>query len=107
MSQPGPAAGCPVTDIVCLGILVADVVARPVDALPVVGTLALVDSIVLRGGGCALNTGSALARLGLRAAVLGKVGVDALGDFLVGLLRERGVDSAGVIRDADVPTAAS
>jgi sugar/nucleoside kinase (ribokinase family) len=107
MSRPDPGAGRQVTDIVCLGILVADVVARPVDGLPVNGTLALVDSIVLRGGGCALNTGSALGRLGLRAAVLGKVGTDALGDFLVALLRERRVDSAGVIRDPAVPTSAS
>jgi sugar/nucleoside kinase (ribokinase family) len=43
-------------DGVCLGILVADVIARPIDASPETGTLALVDSITLRGGGCALNT---------------------------------------------------
>jgi sugar/nucleoside kinase (ribokinase family) len=94
-------------DVVCLGILVADVVARPVDALPTVGTLALVESIVLRGGGCALNTSSALVRLGLRAAVVGKVGADAFGDFVLALLGERGVDGAGVVRDAAAPTSAS
>ncbi len=94
-------------DVVCLGILVADVVARPVDAVPHPGTLALVDSVVLRGGGCALNTSSALARLGLRTRVIGKVGADAFGDFVVSLLRERGVDGRGVIRDPGVPTSAS
>jgi sugar/nucleoside kinase (ribokinase family) len=95
------------TDVVCLGILVADVVARPVDTVPAAGTLALVDSIVLRGGGCALNTSSALARLGLRAAAIGKVGTDPLGNFVVALLGERGVDGSSVIRDPDVPTSAS
>jgi sugar/nucleoside kinase (ribokinase family) len=94
-------------DVVCLGILVADVVARPVDAMPAAGTLALVDSIVLRGGGCALNTSSALARLGLRAAAIGKVGTDPLGNFVVALLEERGVDGSSVIRDPEVPTSAS
>jgi sugar/nucleoside kinase (ribokinase family) len=94
-------------DVVCLGILVADVVARPVDAVPATGTLGLVDSVVLRGGGCALNTSSALAQLGLRAAAIGKVGADAFGDFIVALLRERGVDGTGVIRDPGVPTSAS
>jgi len=94
-------------DVVCVGILVADVVARPVDAVPTAGTLALVDSIVLRGGGCALNTSSALVRLGLRARVIGKIGADALGDFVVALLRERGVDGSCVIRDPGVPTSAS
>jgi sugar/nucleoside kinase (ribokinase family) len=83
------------------------VIVRPVDALPERGTLGLVDSIVLRGGGCALNTASALARLGLRAAVVGKVGGDAFGDFILGALEERGVNASGVIRDSTTPTSAS
>src|SRR5438045_3565160 len=67
-------------DVVCLGILVADVVCRPVDELPARGTLGLAAEIELHGGGCALNTASALARLGLRTAVAGKVGADRFGD---------------------------
>ncbi len=59
---------CEVFDVICLGILVADVIARPVDRLPRVGTLAAVDLISLRRGGCALNTSSALGRLGLHTA---------------------------------------
>jgi sugar/nucleoside kinase (ribokinase family) len=94
-------------DVVCLGILVADAIARPVDALPARGELALVEEIALRAGGCALSTASALARLGLRAAVCGKVGLDPLGDFLVAQLDERGVDRGGVIRDPDLPTSAT
>jgi sugar/nucleoside kinase (ribokinase family) len=101
----GPSAA--VYDVVCLGILVADVIARPVDALPEPGTLALVESIALRGGGCALNTSSALARLGLRAAALGKVGIDPFGDYVLGLLAERGVPDGGIVRDGSVPTSAS
>jgi sugar/nucleoside kinase (ribokinase family) len=94
-------------DVVCLGILVTDVIARPVDSLPESGTLALVDSITLRGGGCALNTSSALAKLGLRAAALGKVGADPFGDFVLGLLAERGVADGGIVRDPAVPTSTS
>src|SRR5205085_2984106 len=67
-------------DVVCIGILVADVIARPVAQLPAAGTLAFVDSIELRGGGCALNTASRLANLGLRSAALGKVGSDTFGE---------------------------
>ena len=48
------------------GILVVDVIARPVEGLSARGTLELVDEISMRGGGSALNTASALARLGLR-----------------------------------------
>jgi sugar/nucleoside kinase (ribokinase family) len=96
-----------VTDVVCLGILVADVIARPVDRLPERGTLALVDEIRVHGGGCALNTASALGRLGLRAAVAGKLGVDPLGDVLLGILEERGIEQRAVVRDPATSTSAT
>jgi sugar/nucleoside kinase (ribokinase family) len=94
-------------DVVCLGILVADVVARPVSELPERGTLRFLDDIGLRGGGCALNTASTLRRFELDVALAGKVGDDPFGDFLLGVLDERGIDRASVVRDAAVPTAAT
>jgi sugar/nucleoside kinase (ribokinase family) len=96
-----------VTDVVCLGILVADAIARPVDDVPPRGALELVDEISLHGGGCALNTASALVRLGLDARVVGKVGADPFGDFILQLLDERGVDRRGVLQDSAVSTSAT
>jgi len=60
--------------VVCLGILVADLVARPVRTMPAAGRLVLVDEMGLYTGGCATNTATALARLGLPVEVIGKVG---------------------------------
>ena len=94
-------------DVVCLGILVADVIARPVDAAPSPGSLGLVDGIEVHAGGCAVNTASALAAFGLRAGVLGKVGGDLFGDHLLAVLDERGVARDGVLRDERVRTSAS
>lgn len=94
-------------DVVCLGILVADAIARPVDALPERGSLGLVEEVSLRGGGCALNTASVLARLGLQCGVAGKVGADPFGDFLLALLDERGVDRGGVLTAGESPTSAT
>ena len=94
-------------DVVCLGILVADVIARRIDTVPERGSLGLVDEISLHGGGCALNTASVLVRLGLTAAAVGKVGADPFGDFVLRLLDERGVGRRGVLRDAIVPTSAT
>jgi sugar/nucleoside kinase (ribokinase family) len=94
-------------EVVCVGILVADAIARPVDALPEPGTLGLVEEISLRGGGCALNTGTVLRRLGLDVALAGKVGADAFGDFLVRLADDRGLDTQGLLVDPDVPTSAT
>ncbi len=94
-------------DVVCLGILVADAIARPVDELPARGSIALMEEIALRAGGCAINTATVLRRLGLASAVVGKVGGDPFGDFLLGVLDERDVDRRGVLRDHAVATSAS
>ena len=94
-------------DIVCLGLLVADTVGRPIDDLPPRGTLALIDRIELHTGGNAANTGSALAKLGVSVAVLGKVGTDGFGDFITHALSQRGVDVQGIVHDSSTPTAAT
>ncbi|MDQ3890158.1 MAG: carbohydrate kinase family protein [Actinomycetota bacterium] len=94
-------------DVACVGILVADVIARPVEELPERGTLALVEEITLRGGGCAVNAASVLARLGLAASVAGKVGADPFGAFLLRLLDEREVERGAVLEDERLATSAT
>jgi len=94
-------------DVVCLGILVADVVAKPVEAMPDRGKLLLVDQMELHTGGCAGNTGIGLSRLGIRASVAGKVGNDGFGDFYVTRLRKEGLDTQGVVRDGVTTTSAT
>ncbi len=91
--------GQPAFDALCLGIMVADVLARPVNRLPRKGTLATVERMEFHPGGCAVNTGITLARLGLRTAVAGKVGQDGFGDLLVQVLQGHGIDTRGVVRD--------
>lgn len=91
-------------DVMCLGILVADLVGKPVDEYPARGKLVLVDQLELHSGGCASNAGVALAKIGIGAGIIGKVGNDPLGDFLVGFLQKSGVDARGVVRDPQVGT---
>ncbi|MEJ2078140.1 MAG: sugar kinase [Acidobacteriota bacterium] len=93
--------------IVCLGIMVADVVGRPVREIPAPGRLVLVEEMGLHTGGCAINAATALARLGLPVDVVGKIGRDPFGDFLLGILAERGVGTTGVRRDPQVGTSAT
>ena len=78
--------------VVCLGILVADVVGKPIESFPPRGTLATVERMELHAGGCAANTGISLARLGVPTAVLGKIGADGFGDFLSHTLQKNGVE---------------
>jgi sugar/nucleoside kinase (ribokinase family) len=90
--------------IICLGIMVADVVGRPLRAVPDPGRLVLVDEMSLHTGGCAINAATALARLGFSVEVVGKIGSDPFGDFLVGALAERSIGAGGVKRDPEVGT---
>lgn len=94
-------------EVTCIGILVADVVGKPVDYFPERGKLALLDRIELHTGGNAANTGISLAKLGVQTAVIGKVGDDGFGDFLVRRLEQHGIDAGGVARDNQMATSAT
>lgn len=94
-------------DVACLGILVADTVGKPIDALPEKGGLALVERIELHTGGCAANTGVALVKLGVSTAVLGKVGTDGFGEYVAGAMERQGLDTRGLVRDPASATAAT
>ncbi len=93
-------------DVTCVGVLVADVIVRPVDRWPDPGGLVPVDRIELHSGGLAHTTGVALARLGIPTAVVGRVGADRLGDFLVDVLRDHGIE-VHVRRDTGTSTSAT
>jgi sugar/nucleoside kinase (ribokinase family) len=87
--------------------MVADVVGRPLRSIPNPGRLVLVDEMSLHTGGCAINTATALVRLGLPVEVIGKAGADPFGDYLVDQLVRRGIGVEGVIRDPSTGTSAT
>jgi sugar/nucleoside kinase (ribokinase family) len=87
--------------------MVADLLAVPVRGYPEPGKLVVVDRMELHNGGCAGSTSIALTRLGAEAACIGKVGSDALGDFLIRRLREEGVNADHMVRDPVNQTSAS
>ena len=96
-----------VAEIVCLGQFTADVVVTPVAALPEEGKAIFVDNISLTNGGCACNTAVALSRLGVATAVIGTVGCDTFGDFLIAVMDEAGLDAGAMVRDPSVNTSAT
>jgi fructokinase len=55
-------------------------------------------------GGAPANVAVGVAKLGGKAAFLGKFGADPFGDFLIGTLRENGVDTTGCIRTQEAKT---
>lgn len=87
------------SEVICLGILVADVVAKPVKKIPERGKLELVDRMELHLGGCAANTGVCLARLGVKTGIIGKVGQDGFGNFLIERFKREGMEVEAIKRD--------
>ncbi len=91
-------------DVLCLGIFVADVLAKPIEKVPERGRLELFDEMELHSGGCANNTAIGLAKLGISSGAMGKIGDDGFGDFILRNLNENGVDTRGMTRAADANT---
>ena len=91
-------------DVVCLGILIADIFASPIDSLPEAGELRLIEGYLVSAGGCAANTAACLRRLGRQIRVIGKLGRDLFGDFVLGDLKRLDIDTSGVVRSHTEPT---
>lgn len=85
--------------VLCSGNLVADVLVRPVDRM-CNGAAVLVESVEQHLGGNAANTAYTLSKLGVLARVIGKVGQDASGEFVLAQLQSAGVDTSFVGRSA-------
>ena len=94
-------------DVVCIGILVADVIAKPVNGIPARGLLSLTDEISLHSGGCAMSAAVDMSIIGLNTAIAGKIGNDRFGKFLKERLIEKGVNVEALAVDDIKQTSAS
>ncbi len=52
-------------------------------------------------GGCPANVAVGTRRLGLRSAILTRVGIEPLGDFIMHFLETEGVNTEAIVRDPD------
>jgi sugar/nucleoside kinase (ribokinase family) len=85
---------------------VADVVIRPVDRLPPLGTTSPVQDLRIVSGGCAANTACVLAKLAVPTAVAGLIGQDLFGEAVLTDLQAAGVDISALLRRPDAQTSA-
>jgi sugar/nucleoside kinase (ribokinase family) len=91
--------------VLCSGSINYDIVARPVEA-PQWGTTTFVESLDYLLGGNGANTSVALATLGIPARLVGAIGCDEPGRYLLGRLQRAGVDASGVAKCSE-PTSAT
>lgn len=90
----------------CLGVAVVDALSDPIERYPVprLETQVTTDKVCFHPGGGAVNTASALARMGLPAALFTKIGKDFMGAFLLLELEKLGVDTTGMRVSAEDAT---
>jgi sugar/nucleoside kinase (ribokinase family) len=94
-------------DIVCAGILVYDIAYPQILALPSSGELIVTGQPVHQIGGSAANTSIALSRLGKSAGIIGVVGNDLLGNYLVKNLSKEHVDTSNIFISSELVTSQS
>lgn len=95
-------------DLLVLGEVNPDVVVRSADPRPIFGEVERwVDAIELTIGSSSVIFACGAARLGLRVAMAGVVGDDALGRFMLAAMAERGLATDAVRIDPALPTGAS
>lgn len=95
------------SEVVTLGVVCADVMARPVESFPDRGKLTLIPDLEIHLGGLAAVTATVLSQLGARAAFIGKIGDDGFGEYVITTMRSRGVDTAHTHRMRGVRTSAT
>lgn len=93
MTGDGPAAR-----VVVIGSLVFDIAVR-VDRLPRTHETVLTSELTISGGGKGLCQAIAARRLGAQVELIGRVGADVFGEFLIELLDEEGIGHTSVATD--------
>ena len=78
--------------VLCAGLIVCDVLAKPISKEVLEADTSNADYIVLRGGGDAFNVAVNLTSLGVDASLAGRIGEDDLGDWLKRHTETYGVD---------------
>ncbi len=87
-----------------VGILVADHLCDPIEQVPPAGGVVLCERLPLSIGGCASNVAVDLARLGVRVGVVGCVGRDYFGRFILDTLASAQVDVRDIKQLDDAET---
>lgn len=94
-------------DVLCVGQLGADILVRPVNENIFTVDSTPVESMLLWPGGDAQNESCVLAKLGMKTALIGKIGRDIWGDAIVDIVSQSGVDLSHLVRDEKIQTCTS
>jgi len=92
--------------VVCVGSIIADL-SKVIDAYPALDHLATIEQVSISTGGPGLNMAVDLAHLGadFPLRILGAIGDDQHGAFVMNECSRLGIDTTGVVTIGETPTA--
>ncbi|HSB78511.1 MAG TPA: sugar kinase [Candidatus Methylomirabilis sp.] len=91
-------------DVVAVGELNPDLILDGLPGPPILGREILASRATFTLGSSTALCAANLAALGLKVGIVGKVGDDPLGDFVIRALHDRRIETGRVVRDAAVGT---
>ena len=91
-------------NILCVGMMACDIPLYPVTKDLFDREQVRIPDVKITTGGDALNVAATLGKLGIKAAVLGRVGADVHGRYIVDVARQNGIDVSGVVWDREHAT---
>jgi len=96
-------------DVTICGIFVADIIGRPIDLKKniTIGSLTMIEDIKLFTGGLNCNMAIDLAKMGFKAAVMGRLSNDNWKALFTSEFDKYGVDYSSVVLDDKFPSAAT
>jgi len=94
-------------DVACIGLMVCDIIIKPVDKTVFDVDATQLDTLKIASGGDALNVASNMSRLGLDVGLVGKVGNDVFGEYLINQAAKSGINTCGVKKSDNCTTSTS
>ena len=85
-------------DVLCVGLMVCDIIIKPVGKNVFEVDSTRLDTLKITSGGDSLNAAINMAKLGIRVGLVGKVGNDVFGEFLINEAQKQGVITEGIIK---------
>lgn len=94
-------------DAVCLGLMVYDILVKPVTKDSLDKEFSRVDFIKTSTGGDAFNVACGLSKIGVRVSLMGKVGDDRTGKLLRDMAALKGINTESIIVSKEYGTGTS
>jgi len=93
-----------VTEVIAIGNMTNDIIIGPIEEFPDYGQMFFVEKVMpLMGGTCSIMA-SGLGKMGIKVKIIGKIGRDMYGDFLLDRLIKCGVDISEISKVDDIQT---